>query len=131
MPHLNLCQFIGHTARDAEIKTSKDKSKSWAHFTLAVSVGTVETPRTLWVKCNVWGKSVDKVIEKVKKGDAIFVSGRLDAGAYLRAQDNVPMPDISLTVNEWQWLKAAGPKAPVEVPIYNSTVPGPTDDLPF
>lgn len=134
MPHLNLCSFMGHVGREPEIKTSKDGSKSWAQFTLAVSTGTVQTPKTMWVKCSVWGKSADKVVEKCKKGDAVYVSGRLDVSAYARKQDNVATPDVSLTVNEWHWLKSSSRnEIPADVQ-YASTVPtNLTDDinLPF
>ena len=137
MPYLNVCSFMGHVGREAEIKTSKDGSKSWAEFTLAVSVGTVQAPKTMWLKCSVWGKSADKVVEKCKKGDALYVSGRLDVSAYARKQDNVPQPDVRLTVNEWHWLKESGKNSKQEIeeiPTFNSTVGNPTTDdyqLPF
>ena len=137
MPYLNACNFMGHIGREAEMKTSKDGSKSWAEFTLAVSTGTMQTPKTMWVKCSVWGKSAEKVIEKCKKGDAVYVSGRLDVSAYLRKQDNVPTPDVRLMVNEWHWLKESGKNAKPEIediPTFNSTVANPTTDdyqLPF
>lgn len=135
MPHLNNCQFMGHVGREAEMKQSKDGSKSWAEFTLAVSMGTMGSPKTMWVKCSVWGKGAAKAVEKCKKGDAVYVSGRLDVSAYARKQDNVAAPDVRLMVNEWQWIKESGKNQKIDladVPQFNSTVPSQiTDDLPF
>lgn len=126
---------MGHIGREATLKTSKDGLKSWSEFTLAVSTGTAQTPKTMWIKCRVFGKSADKVIEKCKKGDAVYVSGRLDVSAYSRKQDNVATPDVSLMVNEWHWLKPSGRSDAhgADIPTYNSTVMAQTDDidLPF
>lgn len=105
MPHLNTCQFMGHAARRADLKSSKDGTKSWAEFTLAVSTGSMQNPKTMWVKCSIWGKSAEKALEKISKGDAIYVSGRLDVGQYVSKKTNETMLDITLMVNEWQWLK--------------------------
>lgn len=130
MPHLNSCQFMGHVGREAELKTSKDGATSWAEFTLAVSTGTKDKPKTMWVKCRAFGKSAKTVIEKCSKGDAVYVSGKLDVSAYARKQDNQPAADVSLMVNEWHWLKPSGSSVVPADLQFASTVPsGTTDDL--
>lgn len=130
MPYLNVCSFMGHVGQPAKLKTSKDGSKSWAEFTLAVSTGTRNEPKTMWVKCRSFNKP-ERVLEKCNKGDAVYVSGRLDVSAYSRKQDNAPTPDVSLLVNEWHWLKPSGKADSVDTA--NSTSTTMTDDfeLPF
>jgi single stranded DNA-binding protein len=134
MPYLNLCNFIGHTGKDAELKQSKDGTKQWAEFSLAVSTGTVLQKKTVWVKCSVWGRQVERAVEKIKKGDPVFVSGKFDAGLYTNKSGETKI-DVSLSVNEFQILKGK-PENPLdEVTQFNSTVPAGIDDgldnIPF
>ena len=105
MPHLNVCSFMGHVGQSPTQKTSKDGAKTWSEFSLAVSTGSKAEPKTMWVKCRVFGNSAGKVAEMCNKGDAMYVSGKLDVNAYARKQDNQPAADVSLLVNEWHWLK--------------------------
>lgn len=133
MPYLNNCSFIGHVGQDAILNTSKDGATAWAEFTLAVAVGTKDKPKTMWVKCRVFGKSAKNVIERCNKGDSVYVQGKLDVAAYLRKQDNQPAASVSLIINDWHWLKASGRgEIPADAPLA-STVPTFTDDvdLPF
>lgn len=105
MPHLNVCSFMGHVGQSPTQKTSKDGAKTWSEFSLAVSTGSKAEPKTMWVKCRVFGNSAARVTEMCNKGDAVYVSGKLDVNAYARKQDNQPAADVSLLVNEWHWLK--------------------------
>jgi single-stranded DNA-binding protein len=134
MPHYNKAYFMGHAGQDAKLMTSADGTKSWASFTLAVSTGTVAKPKTMWVKCSVWSKP-ERVLEKVRKGDAVMVEGRLDVSAYARKQDGQPAADVSLSVTDWQWLKPSSTaQTNHEAVAFASPVPaGMTDDfnLPF
>ena len=134
MPYLNSCQFMGHVGQVPSLKQSKDGATSWAEFTLAVSTGTKDNPKTMWVKCRTFGKNANRVIEKCSKGDAVYVSGKLDVSAYARKQDNQPAADVSLMVNEWHWLKPSGRnEVPTDVQFASTVPSGTTDDfnLPF
>lgn len=108
MPHLNSCTFMGHAGNAAVKKTSKDGTKTWVEWSLAVSTGTIAQPKTMWVKCRTFTKNQDKVLERVQKGDAVLVQGRLDVNAYISSKDGAAMPDVSILVNEWQWIKPSG-----------------------
>lgn len=108
MPHLNVCSFMGHVGRSPVSRTSKDGTKSWSEFSLAVSTGSKAEPKTMWVKCRVFGNSAARVTEMCNKGDAVYVSGKLDVSAYARKEDNQPAADVSLNVSEWHWLKPSG-----------------------
>lgn len=108
MPYHNSCAFMGHVGNPAQVKHSKDGSKSWVEWSLAVSTGTQERPKTMWVKCRSFTKSQAKVVEKIGKGDVVFVQGKIDVNAYIKSQDGSAQPDVSLLVNEWQWIKSSG-----------------------
>lgn len=133
MPHLNNYQFMGHLGRNPELKQAA--GKQLAEFSVAVSSGTVAKPDTIWVKCAVWGDRAIRVMEKLNKGDAVYVSGRLSIRAYM-GKDGTPKADASVFVNEWRSLKGKSDASAVDVPTFDmpsfaSTVPGGslTDDL--
>lgn len=134
MPYLNQCNFIGHAGRDAELKQSKDGTKQWAEFSLAVFTGTVAQKKTVWVKCSIWGQSAERAVQNIKKGDAVFVSGKFDAGLYTNKSGETKI-DVSLMVNSFQSLKGKSENPLDDVPQYNSTVPVGADDgldnIPF
>lgn len=105
MPYLNNCSFMGHVGQPATLKQSKDGSKNWYEFTLAVSTGTAAQPETMWVKCRGFGKIGERMAEKTNKGDAVYVTGKLNCKAYARKQDGQPAADVSLLVNEFVWIR--------------------------
>jgi single-strand DNA-binding protein len=141
MPHLNNYQFMGHLGRAPELKQAAGKQV--AEFSVAVSSGTVAKPDTIWVKCAVWGDRAIRVMEKLNKGDAVYVTGRLGIRAYM-GKDGTPKYDASVMVNDWQSLRGKDdvqqPSAP-HIPEFNiapafaSTVPVGAhdnfDDIPF
>jgi single-strand DNA-binding protein len=141
MPHLNNYQFMGHLGRNPELKQAA--GKQLAEFSVAVSTGTVAKPETIWVKCAVWGERSQRVMEKLAKGDPVYISGRLSLRSYM-GKDGQPKADASVMVNEWQNLRGkddqqqpSTPHIPQfdVAPEFASTVPaGTTDDfsdIPF
>ena len=136
MPHFNQCTFVGHVGRDAELKQSKDGSKQWAEFNLAVSTAFFPEKKTAWVKCSVWGKSLEKVQQYVKKGDAVLVTGRLSDVSLYQTKDGESRINLQLSVSDWQSLKGKGEENILDsVPNYNSTIPHGAgdglDNIPF
>jgi single-stranded DNA-binding protein len=127
MPHLNNCSFMGHVGQPATLKQSKDGSKNWYEFTMAVSTGSQAQPETMWVKCRGFGKTGERMAEKVTKGDAVYVTGKLNCKAYARKQDGQPAADVSLLVNEFVWLRPSSKSesAPIAIPEFDvKTVDG-------
>ena len=136
MPHLNNYQFMGHLGRNPELKQAA--GKQLAEFSVAVSSGTVAKPETIWVKCAVWGDRAQKVVEKLSKGDPVYVTGRLSLRAYT-GKDGTAKAEASVMVNDWQNLRGKDDSqqpSPPHIPQFDvatdfaSTVPiGATDDL--
>jgi single-stranded DNA-binding protein len=125
MPHLNSCSFMGHVGQAPTVKHSNDGTKTWVEWSLAVSTGTIAQPKTMWVKCRNFTKNQTKLVERIQKGDAVFVQGKIDVNAYTRKQDGAATPDVSLLVNEWQWIKPSGKgEADKQYPEGASTVRG-------
>ena len=72
-------QITGNLGRDPELKYLND-GKMVANFTVAVRQprrqGQEQAAR--WVKVAVWGKSAEYVGNYVKKGDKVFLYGRVE-----------------------------------------------------
>jgi len=104
---INNCAFSGYVGRNPEVKTSKDGATNWAEFSLAVSTGNKDKPKTTWLRCSVFGKNYMKVIEKCNKGEEVYVSGKLDVGEpYLGKTDGLPKVSVNMVVNDWRVVKA-------------------------
>jgi single-stranded DNA-binding protein len=138
MPHLNHCSFIGHVGIPAQARTSKDGSKTWYELSVAVSTGTYDNRKTMWVKCLGFGKIGDKMAKNCNKGDSVLVSGRLDVSAYEKKQDGKPAASVSLMASEFVWLCNPTKLQNLEVPEFDipstgtSTSPDPfADGIPF
>lgn len=131
MPYLNQCTFMGHVGQPAALRQSKDGSKNWYEFTLAVSTGTQAQPETMWVKCRGFGKTGERFLEKANKGDAVLVTGKINARAYARKQDNQPAVDVSLLVNDFVWLRASSKSdaSAVNIPQFDVAAVGALPDV--
>lgn len=85
MNSLNQCQFIGNIGKEPEIKQIGENKV--AQFSLACSdsytnKGGEKVENTEWVNIVVWGKLAEIVEKYVKKGDKIYVSGKLHTRSY-------------------------------------------------
>ena len=86
MPNLNRITIIGHLGQDPELKQVNDTSLT--KLSIATSVnrkkkdGTWETIRTDWHHVSVWGSLAEVVVDKLKKGSAIEVEGRIKYDTY-------------------------------------------------
>lgn len=105
MAFLNQCNFFGNAGRSPEMKQSKAGTTQWAEFSIGVSVGSSAVPKTMWVKCKVFGKQAERVMQYVSRGTQVYVSGRIDVSAYIGKKNNEAMADVSLMVNDFQVLK--------------------------
>jgi single-stranded DNA-binding protein len=139
MPHLNHCSFIGHVGMPAKARTSKDGTKTWYELSVAVSTGTYDQRKTMWVKCLGFGKVGEKMAKNCNKGDSVLVSGRLDVSAYEKKQDGKPAANVSLMASEFVWLCHPTKLQNLEIPEFDLpstnagvSVDGLTDDnVPF
>lgn len=78
---VNEVQLIGNVGRDAELKTSASGAQ-YATFSLATSErfkGHDGEWRedTEWHKIKVIGKSADRIARQIRKGDKVYVSGKI------------------------------------------------------
>lgn len=75
MASFNNCTFSGNLGRDPEARYYED-GKMVANFSIAVE-GRRGTG-AMWMPVKVWGKQAQVIVDYVKKGSQIIVSGELE-----------------------------------------------------
>lgn len=105
----NKWQIEGYVFNDAEIKTSRDGSKSWGEVTVSVYGGSKLKPKKLWVRCTSFGDEKSALVSFAKKGAKVKVTGKLDDNPYISKKDGKPYSGLNLLVREFEVVE--GPKA--------------------
>lgn len=76
---LNKCCFIGRLGKDIELMGNDDKS--WCIFSLAIDESYKKdgekVEKTEWINCNANGKLAEVMAKYLRKGDLIYVEGRV------------------------------------------------------
>lgn len=83
---LNQILLIGRAGADAELKYTQN-GDSVADFNLAVNRsrlvdGEWQTVNTEWFQVSQWGRSAERVANTIKRGNRVFVEGRLSSNPY-------------------------------------------------
>ncbi|MCF0256599.1 single-stranded DNA-binding protein [Bacteroides heparinolyticus] len=88
-------QIIGNLGSDAELKEGENK-KSYISFSVAHTEhsGLNNAEKTIWVSV-WWYGGTEKMLEYLKKGTKVFVSGRAKVTAYLD-KDKAAQPGITV-----------------------------------
>ncbi len=109
---VNKLILVGNVGRDPEVQTTSTGSKV-AHFSLATSrriprdSGFEE--RTEWHRLTVWNRLAELAEEYIRKGDRLYVEGRMEYDSYER--DGVTIPTAEVVVRELVMLGSASGRA--------------------
>jgi single-strand DNA-binding protein len=71
-----LACFTGRLGKDAEVRTTK-AGKAWASFSVCVDTDRDAEAATLWVRCALFGDTVDAMAPRLLKGTEVYCEGRL------------------------------------------------------
>jgi single-strand DNA-binding protein len=78
----NTINLLGNVGNDPKVTTFESGSKV-ARFSLAIKEYAADgTAKTMWIDIEAWGKTADRVLEVVKKGREVAVTGRLAINSY-------------------------------------------------
>jgi single-strand DNA-binding protein len=124
-------QITGNLGRDPELKYLND-GKMVANFTVAVRQprrqGQEQAAR--WVKVAVWGKSAEYVGNYVKKGDKVFLYGRVeepelytDRNGQQRLAERFTAENIEKFSDAQAQAAAPAPAAPAPLPAAVAPAP--------
>jgi single-strand DNA-binding protein len=73
---MNNYSAIGRIGRDAEVRKT-DAGDSVLNTSLAVDSGFGAKKQTLWFDLSLWGKRAESLVQYLKKGAQVGVSGEL------------------------------------------------------
>jgi single-strand DNA-binding protein len=98
---INKLILVGNVGRDPDIKTTANGSRV-AHFSLATSrriprADGIEE-RTEWHRLTAWERLAELAEEYIRKGDRLYVEGRVEYGSF--EKNGVTVPTAEVHVNE-------------------------------
>lgn len=105
---VNKLILVGNVGRDPEVQSTSNGHKV-AHFSLATSrripreSGFEE--RTEWHRITLWNRLAELAEEYIRKGDRLYVEGRMQYDSYER--DGVTIPTSDVVVRELVMLGSA------------------------
>ena len=109
---VNKIILVGNVGRDPEVQSTSNGHKV-AHFSLATSRRIPRDngfeERTEWHRLTVWNRLAEIAEEYVRKGDRLYVEGRMQYDSYER--DGVTIPTAEVNVRELVMLGSASGRA--------------------
>lgn len=101
MPSYEQIQIIGHVGGDAELKTLPSGA-TVCEFSVACGRGYFDRQssqwveqETAWYKVSVWNEAGQRLVDRVKKGAAVFVVGVPNNSVYI-GNDGQPKLDAGV-----------------------------------
>ena len=105
---VNKLILVGNVGRNPEIQATSNGHKV-AHFSLATSRRIPKESgfeeRTEWHRLTVWNRLAELAEEYIRKGDRLYIEGRIEYGSYER--DGVTIPTAEVVVRELVMLGSA------------------------
>lgn len=94
---INKVILVGNVGRDPDVTTIGNGTKV-AHLSLATSRrvqrnGAVEE-RTDWHRLTLWGRLAELAEEYVRKGDRLYVEGRIEYDSYEKNGVTIPTSEV-------------------------------------
>jgi single-strand DNA-binding protein len=106
---VNKIILVGNVGRDPDVQTTSGGTKV-AHFSVATSRRVPRNggfeERTEWHRITVWDRLAQLAEDYVRKGDRIYVEGRMAYDSYER--NGVTIPTAEVQVRELLLLGGAG-----------------------
>jgi single-strand DNA-binding protein len=104
---LNQVQLIGRLGKDPEIKYT-GSGKAVANFSIATeekwkNQAGEKQSKTEWHRCVAWGKLAEIIQNYVKKGNLIFVQGRIETRKW-EDRDKITRYSTEIVVDKMQML---------------------------
>ncbi len=112
---VNRVTLVGNAGSDPDVRAT-GKGTKVAHVSLATNrtfeVDGQEQRRTDWHRLTFWGRAADAAELYLRKGNRLYVEGRIEYGSYER--DGVTIPTVDVIVQDFVFLDGRGREAPEE-----------------
>jgi single-strand DNA-binding protein len=114
MANLNKVMLIGNLTRDPELKYLPSNQMPVCEIGMAINrkwtgQDGIKKEETTFVDCTSFGKTAELIAKYVKKGDPLFVDGRLKLDQW-EAQDGSKRSKMRVVIENFQFL-SRGPGA--------------------
>jgi single-strand DNA-binding protein len=135
---LNKCMIIGNLGRDPEMRYSAS-GVAITQFSVAVNRNSRDEAgewkeETEWFRVVVWGQQAERAAEYLRKGNKVYIEGRLQTRKYTD-RNGVERMAIEVIANEMEMLtpKSTQTSSPSFVggQVSNNDDLGDLDDHPF
>lgn len=94
---MNSCTIFGRLGQDAEYMTTQGGT-GMLKFSVANNTGYGDKKQTNWFRCVMWGERGQKLVEFLKKGSAVVVTGEVTMNTYESKKDGVEVSSLNLNV---------------------------------
>lgn len=82
MPSINKIVLLGHIGQEPKTYTTSG-GKIYTKFVIATQDNQAgKTAETAWHDCTAWGEIAGKILSNCKKGDLVYVEGKMIYGKY-------------------------------------------------
>jgi single-strand DNA-binding protein len=135
MPNFCSVTLIGHLTRDPELKYTANNT-AVCNFGMAINRKFKDKESVVFIDVTAWAKEAETITQYVKKGDALFVVGRLEQDNWEQKCEcgkTAKRQKIFVTVERFQFLggkrgeaesatgeQAAKPEADAGANAYNA-----------
>ncbi len=134
---MNLLTFTGNLGHDAEVRHTQSGT-AVASFSVAMKAGYGDNQKTVWVRCNLWGKRAEsKLVEYLVKGQAVAVSGEASTNEWVNNDGEAKFSlecnvnDITLMGGTGSGEKSTEQAAPVATQGAKTPAGDFDDDMPW
>ncbi len=128
MPNFNHVTLMGHLTRDPELRATQNSQVTKTG--LAVNRKWKDKEETCFVDVSFWGKTAEIVAKHFKKGDPIFVSGRLHYESWKDKETGASRNKISIVGENIEFLRPKEKGATTQTQPKTQTH-ATDDDIPF
>lgn len=92
----------GNVGRDPELRADQNGSQ-FATFSVGVSVGTKQNPKTDWVDISCNGKLADVARNYIKKGSKLLIEGFPSVNAYIN-KENKAVGTLRINASNFEFI---------------------------
>jgi single-strand DNA-binding protein len=128
---INKIVLIGNVGRDPDVQRTSAGTKV-AHFSVATSRRVARNggfeERTEWHRLTLWDRLAQLAEDYIRKGDRLYVEGRMEYDSYER--NGVTIPSAEIAVREIVLLGSTR-VAPSDADVEGKEQDKEDDDLPF
>ena len=142
MPNLNNVQLMGNLTRDVELKYTPSNT-AVANIGMAINrtwfnkQTNEKQEETTFVDLEAWGKAAEALNQYVKRGDPLFIQGRLKLDSWDDKQNGQKRSKMKIVIESFEFLKSKKdepqhkPRQAVDYTAKGPHTPVDDQDIPF